>query len=100
MSNVVTILESIDGRTVYLARGHVMVRFDSEEDRVPFEAACPLLECIQREDVKAAAEVVFDAVNEGLVVDENELLDYIDDDDVREIIRLELDAHIAGQADD
>ncbi len=91
MSNVVKILKRIDGRTVYSERGCIMVRFASGEDRVRFEAACRLLECIQREDIKAAAEVVFDAVNEGLVDDVDDLLGYIEDDDVREIIRLEFE---------
>jgi len=96
MSEVIHIIKRIDGRTVYCRAGRVMVRFDSEEDRERFEAAYRLLDCVQRQDIKAAAGVVFDAVNEGL-----DLLGYIDDDEVREIIchrRVRSGSRKAGQS--
>ena len=62
MSEVVHVLKRGDGRTVYQRGSRLMVRFDSKEDREQFDAACRLLEDVERQDIKGAARVVFDAL--------------------------------------
>lgn len=89
MGKVIHVLKRGDGRTLYQRGSRLMVRFDSEEDRQRFEAACRLQECVERQDIKAAASIVFDALNGGFIDDEDDLLTYLPEDEA-EIIRLEL----------
>src|SRR5690242_7668124 len=88
-NEVIRILKRGDGRTLCQQDGRLMIRFDSEEDRDRFAAGCRLLDCVNREDINAAAHEVFDALNLGLISDESELLELIADDDARELVNLE-----------
>jgi len=90
MGEVIHVLKRGDGLTVYQRGSRLMVRFDSDQDRERFEVECRLRECVELQDIKGAARVVFDALNEGLVDDEDDLLGSVTDDEAREIIRLEL----------
>src|SRR5713101_7703476 len=86
MSEVFHILKRGDGRTIYQSGERLMVRFDSEEDGERFEAACRLLDCVDCEDRANHLR----SVGGGLIADEDDLLKYVDDDEAREIIRLEV----------
>jgi hypothetical protein len=87
---VIHILARRAGRSVLADAQGVKVRFDSVDDRLRFELLARLRERVERQDIKAAASVVLDALNEGIIADEEEILDAIADDEAREIVRLEL----------
>ena len=84
-------LQRIDGATVLLYSDSIDMRFDTEEYRLSFELWCDfhdrLLQAANRQDYVGAAQLLHDAMNEGL--DEYVLLEDIPDDTMREVTRLE-----------
>ena len=92
VSNLIRIIKRIDRRTVYESGGCLKVRYDSPKDRIRCGAAFHLLECVRRQDIKAAAAVIVEALDDEVFDDEDDLLSYIDDE-AREIIRLEISSN-------
>ena len=80
-----------DGCTVLRYSDSIEPRFDIEEDRLSFEAWSDfhsrLLEAANRQDYVGAAELLRNAMDEGL--DEYALIEYIPDDTTRELVILE-----------
>jgi hypothetical protein len=61
-----------------------------------------MIECAKRQDIKAAARIVVEALDRGFIDDVVDLFDELDDDDGRMIISLEVVASVrrAGRAEE
>jgi hypothetical protein len=85
VSEIPRILKRAEGRTIYTRGGRVMVRFDSDEAREKFEVSCRFSAAVGHLDFKAAADVVFDALNKGLIDDPDDLIGGISERGARQI---------------
>ncbi len=85
-----------EGRTVLIYSDSTHVRFDTENDRIEFEAWCDVhgrfVEAADRQDYAEAARLVVHALNEGIIEDTDELIEECGADDTTlEVIRLEFE---------
>ncbi len=89
-------VERFDGRTVLVYSDSTHVRFDTENDRIEFEAWCDVnrryVEAARRQNYAEAARLVVHALNEGIIEDTDELIqEWGADNTTREAIRLEFE---------